>query len=533
MKYFMLSTLVAVLMLMGCGTEDVSVENASPISVVPERAMVSVILTDPAGIVRNIDSYISEGAPILGEYLLENLICEQLDISNLDSLTSQYGINPSGQIAFWMESAMPQSMALAFSASDFQIFVSLLEEMGSELIVEEPVMGETVYSIVTEEGTKYICGTKGVVLVASTKTSLETMITNLSPDPSFEIEPTSISMKFNISMIGPMAVSQMPLARMMMDQGIAADSTMPAFVPAMLDVYMDGFEILLSQVDMLELTIVAGAENVVIKKRASFVEGSELAEMFEEIPQRDMIPNISQGDLATVRFQMPEVIAFEITKAFTNVFTSELSDETLGFWSAMAANGAVSIYDDDFVHIAAAYELSEETSIEDVAYLYSEYITLIKPVIEQNTEIEQSFELLNEGIIQVQGIDFYNISIIITPEEPTSMEFNYWMTTFDGALLIETSPEPDVLLSIVSGDYVPAELPGTGEFSGEMSIAGYLKLIMTMSPNGTELPDIGSDVIFYWDGSYSNRSISGEMSMNGSNAVATGFAFFGLISAMQ
>lgn len=532
MKRFLLPALMAALVLLACGT-DATFEEASPLSVIPERAMIAVVLNDPAGMVINIDGYIEDGAPILGEKLLENLICEQLDVSCLDSMTSRYGFDPSGQVVFWMESAMPSSMGMAVSATDFPLFISLMEEMGVEFTLEEPLGDHAVYSMDGENGTMFLACVRGVALMAMSSAKLEVLIADLSNEVTVEVFPTSLSMKFNLSMIGPMAAAQMPMARMMMMQGMAADSTMPAFVPAIMDVYMDGIEVFLTQADIMELSLIAGPEDFVFKKKITFVSGSELAELLVPSSYIDMIQHITQGDMATVRFRMPQEIAYSITKAFTEVFTEGLSDNILQFWASMASNGAVSIYSDDLIHMVAAYQVSTDVTIEDIAASYSEYLDVIMPFLDQNEELANSFSFQDNGIVQVDGTDFYYLSVTIAPDSTENMNFDYWMTVHDGALLLETSPNPDILLSIVSGDYIPAELAGTGEMAGEMSLAGYMNMIMAFSPNGMDIPELGSDVIFSWDGGYGDGEIFSEMSMNGRDAVATGFAFFGLISAMQ
>ncbi|MCK5785931.1 MAG: hypothetical protein KAH54_05150 [Candidatus Sabulitectum sp.] len=532
MKRFLLPVLITSLVIMACGSDD-SAEEASPLSVVPERAMISIVLNDPAGMVRNIDGYIEDGAPLLGEKLLESLICEQLDVTSLDSMPGRYGFAPSGQIAFWMESAMPNSMGMAVSAPDFQLFVSLMEEMGVELTVEEPLDGVAVYSMDSENGTMYFAGTQGVALMAMSSAKLEAFISGLASEGTFEVDPASLTMNFNLSMIGPMAAAQMPMARMMMMQGMAADTTMPSYVPAIMDVYMDGIEEFLTQADMLEVTLITEPENFVVLKRVTFLADSHFAEILAPASGEDMIQYITQGDVATVRFQMPSEIAYEITKAFTEVFTSDVSDENLHFWATMASNGAVSVYNDEFMHMVAAYELSGDVTLEEIAEMYSAYFEVFTSSMEQTQAIADLFQIQDNGIVQIDGVDFYSMSMDIQSDTTFSMTFDYWLTIHDGALLLETSPNPDNLLAIVTGDYVPAELDGTGNMAGEMSLAGYFKLIMAVSPNGFDIPEVGSDVVCYWDGGYSEGEIHGEMTMDGSDAVATGFALFGLIAAMQ
>ncbi|MCD6587810.1 MAG: hypothetical protein J7K88_04600 [Candidatus Fermentibacteraceae bacterium] len=531
MKRLLLPALSAALVLVACGTG--SVEVASPLSVIPDRAMITIVLNDPAGMVRNIDEYIAEGAPILGEKLLENIICGQLEVSSLDSVQVRYGFNPSGQIAFWMESAMPQSMAMAVSAPDFPLFISLLEEMGVEFSVEDPIDGAVVYSMQAEDGTMYMAGVDGVALMAMSAEKLETLISSLSSDASVQIPETSLFMQFNLSMIGPMAVAQMPMARMIITQGMAADTTMPYFVPAMMDVYMDGIEVFLTQADMLELTLTTGEEDFVARQKISFLPDTYLAGMSMDQQDQDMLGLITNGDVATVKLQMPSEMAFDISKAFTEVFISEADEEMLRFWAEMASSGAVSIYNDNLFHVVAAYQIDEDITVEDIARLYTEYLEMFVSAMGENTDLGSFFTVQDNGVLDINGTDFYSMSMTIASDSTGTMEFEYWLTVHNGALLLEMASEPSILLSIVSGDYTPAVLESDGEMAGEISLAGYINLLMAMSPNGMDIPEIGSDVIIRWNGNYADGAMSGEMVMDGSDAFATGFAFFGLIAATQ
>jgi|GEM_PF-1515051 len=532
MKRSLVVAALSLMVIAACGGSDPS-EVASPLSVIPEVTMISVVLDDPAGIVRNIDGYIATGAPILGEAILENLICAQLGISSLDSMQARYGFDPSGQVAFWMESAMPQSMGLAVSSPDFPLFVSLLEELGAELTLGEPINGEAVYSMQSENGTVYMTGMRGVALMAMSSGKLEGMMAALSPDVSTESISASLTMKFNLAMIGPMAAAQMPMARMMMMQGMAADSTMPAFVPGLMNVYMDGIEVLLSQAEMLELTLVTGPENFIIRKNITFIPGSSLYEILSGVETADMLQYIPQGDVATVRFRMPSEISYEVVKAFIGVFTTEISEENLRIWSSMSSNAAVSMFGDQPMHMVAAYDIGGETTIEDIAQIYSDYMELFIPLMSQNEEFASGFEFVDNGIVQVDGADFYSVSMKIQPDSTINMSFDYWMTINDGVLLLETGTEPELLLGVLSGNYTPAQVEGTGDMAGEMSLAGYISLMMAITAPEMALPEIGTDVIIKWNSTFADGSIRGEVSMDGSDAVATGFACYGLISAMQ
>jgi hypothetical protein len=366
MNRFLIPVLLLFVLLTGCG--EGPVELLSPLSPVPENAMMVIVLNDPAGMVRNIDGYIESGAPILGSGMLENLICGQLGMASLDSVPRRYGFDPSGQIVFWMESAMPNSMTMAVSAPDLSLFVSFMEEMGAEFAVEEPIQGNPVHSMDTGDGTVYISGTGGVALLAMSPARLEAIMADLSGAPAFEVGPTSISMRFNLSMIGPMAAAQMPMARNLMMQGLAEDPTMPAFFPDLMDVYMDGIQLVLTQADRLSVTLTAGPVDFVVKKELTFLPGSELAEMSVSSGGRDMLELLPAGDVATVRFRMPGEMALAITSAFTGVFIPEAPPGSMEFWSSLASNAGVSMFSDGPMHMVAAYELTGEETLADLVF---------------------------------------------------------------------------------------------------------------------------------------------------------------------
>lgn len=531
MRKMVLPALLAALLLGGCGQGEP--EQANPLSLVPENAMMAFVLNDPAGIVRNIDGYIEDGAPALGTSMLENLICEQLEITSLDSMATRFGFDASGQIVVFMESAMPQSMVIAVSAPDLPLFLSLMEELGAEFADEEPLNGQPVYSIDTENGNLLITGSAGVAVMTLSAATLESAVGELSADAALDIDPASLYMKFNMAMIGPMAAGQMPMARMMMMQGFAEDPEMPSFVPAIMDVYMDGIEIFLTQADMVEVTLTVGPEDFTVKKNVTFLEGSNLAELFDAPVQgRDMLELVPQGTVATVRFRMEQEILYHITAAFSEVFTDEISEETLQFWASLASNAAFSMYSDQFMHMVAAYELQGDITVDQIAEMYREYMNSFTTVFSESPDMAEAFSMVDNGVVQVDGADFYSVTMDITTDSTTSMSFNYWMTIHDGALLLETGPAPDLLLSIISGDYQAAVVTGTGDNAGEMSLAGYFALVMSFSPQGMELPEINSDVIIHWDGGAENGAIHGEMTLNGRDALATGYSFAGIILAL-
>lgn len=529
MNRLLIPVLLIFVLLTGCG--EGPVEQLSPLSPVPDNAMMVLVLNDPAGVVRNIDGYIETGAPILGAGMLEELVCGQLGIASLDSMPERYGFDPSGQLVFWMESAMPNSMTMAVSAPDLPLFISFIEEMGADLIPGEPILGNPVHSMDTGDGTVYISGTGGVALMAMSPARLEALMENLSGTAAFEVGPTCVAMRFNLSMIGPMAAAQMPMARNLMMQGLSEDPTMPAFFPDLMDVYMDGIQLVLTQSDRLSVTLTAGPEDLVVRKELTFLPGSELAEMSVSSGGRDMLELLPAGDVATVRFRMPGEMALGITSALTGVFLPDPPEGSMEFWSSLASNAAVSMYSDGPMHMAAAYELAGEETLADIASMYDDYMDVFQDFFSGNASMEGAFAITEGEIVQIDGVEFYTTSMEITQDPDTRMAFTYWMTVHQGALLLEMAPSPDILLNIVSGDFTPSSVAGEGDMAGEMSLAGYIAAVLAFSPGEMDLPEISSDVVMRWNGGFADGGIHGEFVMNGSDAFATGFALFGLLAA--
>jgi len=279
------------------------------------------------------------------------------------------------------------------------------------------------------------------------------------------------------------------------------------------------------------VTMTIGPEDFSVTKDLVFLEGSELAGMMVSPGGRDMLELIPAGDVATVRFRMPEEISIGIIQAFTEVFSPGAESENLQFWAGMSSNAAVAMYDDTPMHLVAAYNLEEDVTLEQIAVMYSEYMDSFSSAFQSIGEIGEFFEIADNGIVQYEGADFYYMSMAIEVDTLTSMNFDYWMTIHNGALLLEMAEEPSLLLDVISGDFIPAALTGTGDIAGEMSLAGYLGMIMAFSPNGMDLPEINSDVIIRWDGGFGDGGMHTVITLNGRDALATGFAFFGLLSA--
>ncbi|PIE53191.1 hypothetical protein CSA37_02280 [Candidatus Fermentibacteria bacterium] len=528
MKKLLSAAVFTVLLVFGCGEEQ-SVP-ADPLSLVPEDAMIVIVLNDPAGIVRNIDGYIEDGVPAMGASMLENRICSQLEIASLDSMPSRYGLDPFGKMVFFMDNTMSQSIIFAVSSPDLTSFMTLMEKFGAEFQADQAIDSNPVYSIENGDGTMFITGLNGVAVIATDRTELESIIGKLSAETAIEVDPASLYMKYNMAMIGPLVMGQMPMARMLMKQSVQEEPAVPLYLPEIMDVYMDGLEVFLSQTDMVEITLSIGAEDIILRKNVVFTEGSDLAAAVVPGQERNMLQMIPMGDLANIRFSVPEEMSYQIARAGTGIFASDVPEETIRFWASLASSGGTAVYSDaEYLHQVSAFNLPEEYTIQDVSEMYRDYFSYLIPAISRDEEFARYFSITDNGIVQIDGCDFYNISMEINEE--TSMQFNYWITVNERTLLLETGNSPDRLISVINGSYQPAEVAGTGPMAGEISLAGYMELITAFTPGVMDIPEINHDLIIRWDGDYGDGSVQSEIVMNGRDASAAGFALFEALSS--
>ncbi len=487
LQRFAVFTCLVTLGLSGCGSQ----EPANPLSLLPENAMVSVVLTQPVTAVRNMDAYIASGAPFLGEGVVENAAVSYLEIDALDDLAT-LGVDPQGSVVFWMESMMPQSMAMAVSITDFTAFLSLLERLGLVFEPGEPLDKMEVFQASSENGTIFVAESRGVALMAMTRNKLSEMSEALGPDAVREVAPASIYSSVNIAMIGPMAASQIP----MIAQAAASDGEIPAFASDLMTLYFDAAVVVLNQTDRAEMTLTFGPETITAHQTVFFKEGSDLARLVITPDSPSLLDRIPAGQVMSAQVRMPAELTGIVMNSVYQAMGFEIDPAIADIWTEMSSCAAMSFYNDGFMRFMAVYAMPAGQDLAGMTAMIMDMATRSQSMLPPEMTGMLTFSPCES--IAVDGVDMMNSRFtVVMPGEEGSVDtlaLNYWFASNDGLFMVESGDSPTAILQTVSGVFDPASgmpgLAGDGMFDYTMEVGGYLGMIRQFSPEDIGLPEI-------------------------------------------
>lgn len=486
LQRFAVITCLLTLVLSGCGRQ----EPANPLSLLPENAMVSVVLTQPVTAVRNMDAYIASGAPFLGEGVVENAAVGYLEIDGLDDLAT-LGVDPQGSVVFWMESMMPQSMALAVSVTDFPAFLSLLGRLGLQFEPGQPLDKMQVFQAASENGTIYAAESRGVALLAMTRNKLAQMAEALSPEPAREVAPASLYSSVNIAMIGPMAASQIP----MIAQAASTEADMPAFAGNLMTLYFDAAVVLLNQTERAEMTLTFGPETITANQTVFFKEGSELARLVITPDNPSLLDRIPAGQVMSAQVKMPPELAGIVMNSVYDAIGFPIDPAVIDIWTGMSGCTAMSFFSDGFMRFMAVYVMPSGQDLAGMTAMIMDMAAKSQSMLPSEMTGMLSFSPCEN--ITVDGVEMMNsrFTVTMTGEEAPfdTLEISYWFASHDGLFMVESGEAPTAILQTVSGSFAPASgiagLSGDGMFDYAMEIGGYLGMIRQLSPEDIELPE--------------------------------------------
>jgi hypothetical protein len=483
---FALIASVLVLALSGCGKE----EPATPLSLVPESAIVSVVVTEPVAAVRNIDSYIAAGAPFLGAGIVEGEAAKLLELENLDSLGA-VGLDPAGSIVFWMESMMPQSMVMAVSITDFPSFLALLGRLGLTFEPGQPLDKLDVFQAPSDNGTIYAAQSRGVALLSMNRAKLGELADALSPEAAVEVAPGSVFASFNIAMIGPMAASQIP----MIAQSAASDPEMPPFAANIMDLYFDAAVVFLNQTQRCDITLAFGPEEIVVDQVVVFKEGSDLARLVVTPETPSLLDRIPAGQVLTAQVRLPGELAGIVMNSVYQAMGIEMDPAVVDIWTEMSGCAAMSFFNEGFMSFMAVYNLPEGSDLQGMTAMISDMTARAMAVMPPEMIGMVAFSPCAEA--EVQGVPMMTNSFtVFVPGADGAVDtlaFNYWYAVLDDLFLVEVGDEPSGILQAAAGGFSPAsEMPGLnpdamGTYA--MEIGGYLGMIRQLSPEDISLPE--------------------------------------------
>jgi hypothetical protein len=479
-------TALIVLATSGCGRR----EPADPLSLLPENAMLSVVVTQPVFAVRNIDGYVASGAPFLGSGLVENEVAKYLGVLDLEDVSS-IGIDPQGSIVFWMESMMPQSMAMAVSITDFPLFLAQLEKLGLQFQPGQAVDNLTVFQAASDNGTIYAAESRGVALLSMNRSKLSAMSQALDSKPQVDVEPGSILFSLNIGMIGPMAASQLP----MIAQSIPMDSEIPGFAGDLMNLYFDAAVVFLNQTQRYDMRIVFGPDNIAFVQSMHFKEGSDLARLFVTPSNPSLLGRIPAGDVMSAQVKLPVELTTLVMEKVYGAMGFDVDPHLIQVWGEMSGCGAMSFFSEGIMSFLVVYEMPSGADLESMSRMIMEMAGEAQAILPPEMVGMVGYSPLES--IEIRGVDFVNTSLnLVIPgedgEEPEPLEISYWFAAHDGLFMVETGDEPSRILQVVSGDFTPAsEIEGLyedGLMSYAMEVGGYLNMFNQFSPEEVPLP---------------------------------------------
>ncbi|NLP04454.1 hypothetical protein GX411_00690 [Candidatus Fermentibacteria bacterium] len=488
--------IVAVLMTMACGQKP----PVSALDAMPETGLIRIVVTDPAAVITDIDGYIEQGVPIAGPNLAASWILAELECENFDSLAARTGIDVHGSTVLYAEGVNPQTIGAAVQLSDPDAFWSYTAELGAEWVEADPIEGAVVKTIDTGDMVLTVATYRGVALAAASVGEIQAMIDRLegrAPHAAVEAPQGSLWMKADVSMIGPMAASQMSMHRDEIISGVSEES--PGLEPV-LGLYFDFFETLLTQTASFEYTISFGPVDVEATQVVEFVPGSKLASYVpgEVADYTGMLP---AGNVALAgRMSIPPDMSRDAMNAVFGALGAGPGPEFVDMTAEMTANTAFAVYSDMPLHMVAVYELPEGVGLEQIrAWVESslafsqEFLAGMGPV--------QGFTITPPAEKEIGGVDYITYSMTIDPSamaptgspdlETQSMTFTAWLTVTEGNVVMEMAPHPLLIPGILSGtieggtvsemDYFASAGSGTDAvFAFEMG--GYMRMIASFAP---------------------------------------------------
>ena len=449
-----------------CGVK----EDASPLDVLPESAFVMCAIADPSAVVSTIDDYIEQGVPLAGPDLIAKQIFEGMNITSLDSLTAMTGMDVHGTVVFYASGINPQTIGGAIPAPDPETFWTRTTEWGADWTDVEAIDGVPVKTFTNGDMTVFVATYRGLALLAGSRSEISTMIDRVEgrvPAASVTVAPSTAWMKMDVSMVGPMASSQLNMYRSQILSGLETEMSggpMDAMLSNMVVLYLDAIDLFLLETKDLEYSVTFGPETIDVHCLTTFVPGSSLAQLLQPVEAVDHLPLLPAGDVMAARVSMPPEATREAMAAVLTALGGEIDQEYIDFTAQLSANTAFAMYGDGFMHFTAAYDMPDGSDMEDVAGWISYSLDFSSRMMQGMPGL--TFTAPRDTVID--GISYLTYGTSVDPaameqleagtapvaaSEVRPMEFTVWMTQCGDALVMEMSPEPDLIVGIAGGTF--------------------------------------------------------------------------------
>ncbi|MCD4774787.1 MAG: hypothetical protein K8S15_01905 [Candidatus Aegiribacteria sp.] len=502
-------------LLVACGAQPDQEEgsSASSLDILPENTLFSMAVVNPAAAISSLDGYAS-GVAILGENAISGWILSALDCSDMSEVKSKLGVDINGDLVFFMESMMPQSIGAALTVSDPDIFwanIGITPEAG------EPLDGYEVSKIAVDFGNIYFCYTDGLLLGAGSRAGLQSMLASIDgslPHGLPGIPDGSFYMYANIASFGPMIASQLAMLEPQILSEMTSDNDMDVeLTQNVMGLYFDAISLILTETKSMSCVLSFEPEYITGFSSVEFVPGSSLDQYIIPVENQDMTNMIPAGNVMVGRLSLdPLTSTAAMNAVFSAMNIDNIPQNMVDFWAQTAKNTAISmtIDDENPMHIVAVYEMPEGSSLQDVKDAYDIQFSMLSEVMEMPgltlSDVQYADYEGYEWITFGMNMDMTALqpdSVVNSMPLTESVAWTAWMTVQDGILYLEMAPEPLTVPQLLDGTYqgeTAGEMPEMQSFSSSsemamlLNIPGYVNMAIAMS--GLEVPPIDSEPVW-------------------------------------
>ncbi len=504
MRYLFLTGAVAILALSACGgREPAETGPANPAQAVPDGALMYLALEDPAAILQQVDAYMAEGAPALGEGVASEWVLEALDCASFDEVSTRYGLDPHGRLIVFQK-GMGNSFGLVVGVADETAVWTNMEEMGLQLEEGEPLDGQPVKTVALGAGFQMQMSVKrGVLLGAVSRPGLAEMVglldSSRTADPIPELEPATVYMGLDLAAVAPILSAQMPMIRQQVMTGMEqGGEATPQGLRDMIGLYFDAFGLILEQTGGVEWYMTLGPEKVTSRTVAEYVPGSDLERLMAPVEVEDISDMLPAGEVMVARADMNPELGREITRAFAEGLGFEADSSVMAIAEAFSTTSAFSMMapsEDNPFHMVAVYHVGTEETLEAIGEGVASMVSFASSMLEGIP-----VEITEPEIVEIDDRNYltYGENVAMSAPEQDGMEFSmtFWLTLQDGYLYMESAPEPTVLPQLLDGIWDGVTVAGSGrldyssdyEMAFAMNVGAYMGTVMSLSPDSSDIP---------------------------------------------
>ena len=513
MKSTVIFAAVLAALFVACGAHPEDDAPVSALDILPDNVLFSMVVINPATVISSLDMY-GSGIPVLGETAVSGWILSLLDCADMAEVETKFGIDIDGSLVFFMQSMMPQSIGVAMSVSDADVFwtnIGLTPEAG------EALDGYEVSSIDVEFGKLYFCSTHGLLLGAGSRAGLQSMLERIDgslPASLPGIPDGSIYFYADIASFGPMAASQLAMLKPTIIAGIdTAEGLESELTEKALGIYFDVINLILLETGSVDLVLSFESEFITGTSSVRFVPGSSLDQYIIPAEIDDMTGLVPAGNAIAARISIdPLTSEAAMNAVYEAMGFEDIPRDMVTFWAQCSRNTAMSMScdSDDPMHIIAVYEMPEGAGLEQVYEVYDMQFSVMDSILNM-----PGLSLSEVQYTEIDGIEWvtFGMDMDMTELQPDvensapiaqNISWNAWLTVSNGILYLEMAELPLTVPQLIAGTWqgetvgsMPAmrNISDSAEIAMMINVPEYLNMAMSMS--GLEVPYIDADPVWF------------------------------------